>query len=72
VFRLERTVRVLTTGKLRHEVVYGLSSLSMRQAPAPRHTAPHQGSLGYRKSAPLEACCHARRRCMPNAHRTCS
>lgn len=36
VFRLERTVRLLTTGKLRHEVVYGLSSLAMPQAPPPR------------------------------------
>lgn len=36
VFRLERTVRLLRTEKLRHEVVYGLSSLSMRQAPPER------------------------------------
>ncbi len=36
VFRLERTVRLLNTGKLRHEVVYGLSSLSMQQAPPQR------------------------------------
>jgi len=28
VFRLERTVRILKTGETRHEVVYGLSSLS--------------------------------------------
>lgn len=33
VFRLERTVRLLKTHETRHEVVYGLSSLSMRQAP---------------------------------------
>ncbi len=33
VFRLERTVRLLPTNQLRHEVVYGLSSLSMQQAP---------------------------------------
>ena len=33
VFRLERTVRLLKTNQLRHEVVYGLSSLSMQHAP---------------------------------------
>lgn len=32
VFRLERTVRLLKTGKLRHEVIYGLTSLPMQQA----------------------------------------
>ncbi|GHO75972.1 ISAs1 family transposase [Ktedonobacter sp. SOSP1-85] len=32
VFRLERTTRILKTGRLRHEVVYGLSSLSMSEA----------------------------------------
>jgi predicted transposase YbfD/YdcC len=36
VFRLERTSRTLKTGELHHEVVYGLSSLSLRQAPASR------------------------------------
>lgn len=36
VFRLERTTEILKTGKIRHEVVYGLSSLSMRQAPPKR------------------------------------
>ncbi|GHO55755.1 ISAs1 family transposase [Ktedonobacter robiniae] len=36
VFRLERTTRILKTGKLRHEVVYGLSSLSMSKAPPQR------------------------------------
>lgn len=33
VFRLERTVCLLKTNQLRHEVVFGLSSLSLRQAP---------------------------------------
>lgn len=33
VFRLERTTRLLKSGKLRHEVVYGLSSLSLHHAP---------------------------------------
>jgi len=32
VFRLERTVRTLKTGDRHHEVVYGLSSLSLRKA----------------------------------------
>src|SRR5579862_5685848 len=36
VFRLARTVRLLTTNQLRHEVVYGLSSLSMKQTPPAR------------------------------------
>jgi hypothetical protein len=36
VFRLERTVRMLKTGETPHEIVYGLSSLSLRDAPAPR------------------------------------
>lgn len=36
VFRVERTVRILKTGEIHHEVVYGLSSLSLRNAPAPR------------------------------------
>jgi predicted transposase YbfD/YdcC len=36
VFRLERTALLFKTGQLRHEVVYGLSSLSMQQAPPVR------------------------------------
>lgn len=36
VFRLERTVRILKTGILRHEVVYGISSLSLSKAPPSR------------------------------------
>jgi hypothetical protein len=36
VFRVARTVRLLKTGPLRHEVVQGLSSLSMQQAPPAR------------------------------------
>ncbi len=36
VFRLERIARILKTGQLRHEVVYGLSNLSMRHAPPER------------------------------------
>ncbi|GER91376.1 ISAs1 family transposase [Dictyobacter vulcani] len=34
VFRIERTTRFLKTGESRHEVVYGLSSLSLQKAPA--------------------------------------
>ncbi len=36
VFRLERTGRILKTGASRHEVVYGLSSLSLDKAPPTR------------------------------------
>jgi predicted transposase YbfD/YdcC len=36
VFRIERTTQILKTSKVRHEVVYGLSSLSMQQAPPQR------------------------------------
>ncbi len=39
MFRIERTVHLLTSGQVRHEVVYGLSSLSVRQAPATRMLA---------------------------------
>jgi predicted transposase YbfD/YdcC len=39
VFRIERTARLLKTGEIHHEVVYGLSSLSLQQAPAPRMLA---------------------------------
>jgi hypothetical protein len=34
--RLERTARILETDQTRHEVVYGLSCLSMQQAPPQR------------------------------------
>jgi predicted transposase YbfD/YdcC len=36
VFRLERTTCILKTGEIRHQLVYGLSSLSLPQAGAPR------------------------------------
>lgn len=36
VFRIERTVRILKTGVIRHEVVYGLSRLSLGKAPPSR------------------------------------
>ena len=36
VFRLERTTSLLKTGEIRRQIVYGLRSLSMSQAPAQR------------------------------------
>lgn len=36
VFRLERTTRLLKTNQIRHEVVYGLSNLSLQEAPPRR------------------------------------
>jgi predicted transposase YbfD/YdcC len=36
VFRLERWTLILKTGEVRHEIVYGLSSLSLQDAPASR------------------------------------
>jgi hypothetical protein len=38
-FRLERTARVLKTGEVRHQIVYGLSSLSLREVPPQRMLA---------------------------------
>lgn len=67
VFRLERTVRLLKTNQMRHEVVYGLSSLSMRQAPPQRmlslvreHWAI-ENKLHYRRDVSLgEDACQTR------------
>jgi len=39
VFRLERTATLLKTGEVRHQVVYGLSSLSLQEAPPQRMLA---------------------------------
>jgi predicted transposase YbfD/YdcC len=39
VFRIEGTIRTLKTGEVHHQVVYGLSSLSLHQAPPPRMLA---------------------------------
>ena len=39
VFRIERTVRLLKSGELRHEVGYGFSSLALAKAPAARMLA---------------------------------
>jgi predicted transposase YbfD/YdcC len=67
VFRLERTARILKTNQLRHEVVYGLSSLSMRQAPPERMlslTREHwavENKLHYRRDGSLgEDACQTR------------
>jgi predicted transposase YbfD/YdcC len=67
VFRLERTARLLKTNQTRHEVVYGLSSLSMRQAPPQRmlslvrdHWAI-ENKLHYRRDGSLgEDACQTR------------
>jgi hypothetical protein len=67
VFRLERTVRLLKTNQTRHEVIYGLSSLSMRQAPPARmlslirdHWAI-ENKLHYRRDGSLgEDACQTR------------
>lgn len=55
VFRLERTTQILKTGKVRHEVVYGLSGLSMQQTPAGRLLRLD------RKHWRIENCLHWRR-----------
>lgn len=39
VFRIERSIRTIKTGAVHHEVAYGLSSLSLRQAPPVRMLA---------------------------------
>ncbi len=67
VFRLERTRLMLKTGSLEHEVVYGLSSLSMQQAPPARmlslirdHWAI-ENKLHYRRDGSLgEDACQTR------------
>ena len=67
VFRLERTARILKTNQTRHQVVYGLSSLSMRQAPPARmlslvrdHWAI-ENKLHYRRDGSLgEDACQTR------------
>ncbi len=72
VFRLERTVRILKTNQVRHEVVYGLSSLSMRQAPPARMLAlvrEHwaiENKLHYRRDVSLgEDACQTRTGSVP-------
>lgn len=67
VFRLERTVRLLKTNRLRHEVVYGLRSLPLRHAPPARILAlirAHwaiENRLHYRRDVRLgEDACQTR------------
>jgi predicted transposase YbfD/YdcC len=67
VFRLERTARLLKTNQTRHEVVYGLSNLSMQLAPPQRllslvrdHWAI-ENKLHYRRDGSLgEDACQTR------------
>jgi len=73
VFRIERTVRTLKTGQVHHEVVYGLSSLSLSQAPATRmlegvrnHWAI-ENRLHWRRDVTLgEDACQTRTGAMPS------
>lgn len=73
VFRLERTARTLKTGEVHHEVVYGLSSLSMRKAPPARmldlvrnHWAI-ENRLHYRRDGSLgEDACQTRTGAVPS------
>lgn len=67
VFRLERTRLMLKTGALEHEVVYGLSSLSLRQALPERLLSLIRGhwaienKLHYRRDGSLgEDACQTR------------
>ncbi len=55
VFRLERTARILKTGEIRHQVVYGLSSLSLREAPPQRMLALIRAHWKIGESTALEA-----------------
>lgn len=55
VFRLERTARLLKTGKLRQEVVSGISRLSRHEAPAARVLEL------LREHWAIESCLHLRR-----------
>lgn len=73
VFRLERTTRLLKTGKVRQEVVYGLSNLPMKHAPARRilelireHWAI-ENRLHYRRDGSLgEDACQTRTGSVPS------
>ncbi len=46
VFCLERTTRLLKSGKVRHQIVYGLSNLSLKQASARRTLALNRTHWG--------------------------
>jgi len=68
VFRLERWTLIVKTGEIRHEIVYGLSSLSLQDAPASRmltlvreHWAIEQNRLHHRRDVTLgEDACQTR------------
>lgn len=46
VFRLERTTTLLKSGEVRKQIVYGISNLSLREAPAPRMLALNRDHWG--------------------------
>lgn len=46
VFRLERTTTLLKTGEVRLQIIYGISNLSLSQAPAPRMLELNRGHWG--------------------------
>lgn len=46
VFRLQRTTTLLKTGEVRHQTVYGISNLSLSQAPAERMLLLTRGHWG--------------------------
>jgi predicted transposase YbfD/YdcC len=73
VFRLQRTTRILKTGEMRHQIVYGLSSLPMRQAGAPRilelvrHHWKIENRLHWRRDVTLgEDSCQTRTGAVPS------
>jgi Transposase DDE domain len=73
VFRLERSTCILKTGESRHQIVYGLSSLPMHQAPAPRMldlVRQHwhiENRLHWRRDATLgEDACQTRTGAVPS------
>ena len=72
VFRLERMTRLLKTGEVRHQIVYGLSNLPMRQGPPQRMLAyirAHwcvENRLHWRRDVTLgEDACQTRTRAAP-------
>src|SRR5215469_15097045 len=69
VFRLERTARMVKTGVIRHEVIYGREPPLLIQSAAVTHVTGGAQALEDGKWPALEARCHAGRRCLPNAHR---
>ncbi len=46
VFRLQRTTTLLKSGKQRQQIVYGITNLSLREAPATRMLALNRGHWG--------------------------